>query len=176
MPVVKRICHKHISRGVVAVQYDAIGECLLFAMEEVLGDDATESIMNAWENAFMVLANAFIDTENELRAELESIAGYSGMTDMTVTEVFPTQDGGKEICLHPVNVPTPPHTPDMFVSIIIPLEDGDETRTTMKIISDNGKDMKIAVPFSEEIASKYLIGNAVIGTVLKVSVPCGNLN
>lgn len=41
--------------------YPIVGTCLLQAIKEVLGDAATEEIMEAWRVAYGFLADIFID-------------------------------------------------------------------------------------------------------------------
>ncbi len=67
MPAVKGIAHKHVSLGVTPEQYPIVGENLLAAISEVLGDAATPEILGAWEEAYSVIAAAFIGVETEMR-------------------------------------------------------------------------------------------------------------
>ena len=66
VPVVQAIAAKHIAAGVSAEHYPIVGEALLGAMVDVLGDlDA--SILDAWGAAYGFLANIFIGVETDLR-------------------------------------------------------------------------------------------------------------
>src|SRR5690606_11732984 len=66
MPAIIQIAHKHVSLGVKPEHYPIVGEFLLKAMEEVLGDAATDDIINAWTEAYGVIADAFIDVEKSM--------------------------------------------------------------------------------------------------------------
>ncbi|MFF0829773.1 NO-inducible flavohemoprotein [Brevibacillus sp. NPDC003359] len=66
LPVVKQIGHKHRSLGVKAEHYPIVGENLLAAIKDVLGDAATDEILQAWAEAYGVIADAFIGVEHEM--------------------------------------------------------------------------------------------------------------
>ena len=46
-----------------------IGECLLAAMKDVLGNAATPEVMEAWTEAYKSLADIFITREKEIYRE-----------------------------------------------------------------------------------------------------------
>ncbi len=45
---------------------DQVGKNLLLAIKEVLGDAATEDVLNAWAEAYEVIAKVFIDVEKDM--------------------------------------------------------------------------------------------------------------
>ena len=69
---VERIAHAHVNTRVIAEQYPVIGECLLAAMKDVLGDAATPEVMDAWTEAYNNLANIFIGREKEIYHEQDA--------------------------------------------------------------------------------------------------------
>ncbi|MBA9025140.1 NO-inducible flavohemoprotein [Peribacillus huizhouensis] len=66
IPVVKQIAHKHRSLTVKPEHYPIVGKYLLAAIKEVLGDAATDEILQAWGEAYGVIAQVFIDIEKEM--------------------------------------------------------------------------------------------------------------
>lgn len=170
---IQGVCHKHISRGVSVEQYDAIAECFLSAMLHVLGEEASENIMSSWTEAFALLASLYIQNEARIRKELEAKAGYSGFVNMCVLATEEDDDGNKKISLKPESLPVPSHKPGQFVSIAITTNNGEETMTSMKIADDENDRLWISVPKSMEKASLYLLTNVNVGSILKVSIPCG---
>ncbi|TCZ78261.1 NO-inducible flavohemoprotein [Paenibacillus albiflavus] len=79
LPVVKQIGHKHRSLGIQPEAYPIVGENLLAAIKDVLGDAATDEILQAWGEAYGVIADAFIGVEAEMYKETEDQAGgWSG--------------------------------------------------------------------------------------------------
>ena len=57
----------HVGVKILPQHYPWVGEALLGAIKEVLGDAATPvEVMDAWEEAYGFLAKVFIDREKEL--------------------------------------------------------------------------------------------------------------
>ncbi|WP_019570552.1 NO-inducible flavohemoprotein [Thioalkalivibrio sp. ALE11] len=116
---VRRIAHKHVSLRVTADQYAIVGEHLLGAMGEVLGEAATPEIVGAWEQAYWELARILIDAEQSLYDEQAAqTGGWTGWRrfrihskmpesrEITSFELVP-EDGGA----------IPEHRPGQYVSV-----------------------------------------------------------
>ncbi|RUM43871.1 MAG: hypothetical protein DSY46_07020 [Hydrogenimonas sp.] len=56
----------HVEKKVKPEHYPLVGEALLDAMKEVLGDAATEEVLEAWKEAYFFLADVLIAREAEL--------------------------------------------------------------------------------------------------------------
>lgn len=67
-PVVNRIGVIHCNAKVQPEHYPIVGKHLLGAIKEVLGDGATEDIINAWAKTYGVIAEVFINNEKEMYA------------------------------------------------------------------------------------------------------------
>jgi nitric oxide dioxygenase len=52
--------------NVQAEHYPIVGTVLLAAMQDVLGDAASDEIIEAWKEAYFFLADIFIAKEKEL--------------------------------------------------------------------------------------------------------------
>lgn len=63
---VETIAHRHVKTHVRPEQYSIVGESLLQAMKDVLGETANDEVMTAWEEAYGVLAEVFINREDEI--------------------------------------------------------------------------------------------------------------
>lgn len=171
LPTVLRIAHKHVSRGVTPEHYAAVGECLLFAIGDVLGAAATEPIMTAWEEAFGFLADTCIATEKDLREKLAEAAGFDGMVDMRVSS---TDDGTEDdqqrmIGFVPMEYDVPPYAKGQFVAVVV---DGLMTSVPLVVADGDQKEMTVNVRDNKEKATIALQGLKV-GDVVKVSMPCG---
>src|SRR5690606_38697886 len=66
IPAVVQIAHKHRSLGIEKEHYPIVGYHLLGAIKEVLGEAATPEIIEAWGEAYGVIADAFIGIEKEM--------------------------------------------------------------------------------------------------------------
>jgi nitric oxide dioxygenase len=69
---VEKVANIHVNVDVKPEHYPWVGEALLGAIEEVLGEAATPEIMNAWKEAFFFLADVFINKEQEIYAKQAS--------------------------------------------------------------------------------------------------------
>lgn len=75
LPVVKQIAHKHRSLGIKPEHYPIVGKHLLMAIKDVLGDAATDEILDAWGEAYGIIADAFIGVEAEMYTEARNQTG-----------------------------------------------------------------------------------------------------
>jgi len=56
----------HVDAHVLPEHYPWVGESLLGAIKEVLADQATDEVLNAWDEAFTFLSRVFISKEEEI--------------------------------------------------------------------------------------------------------------
>ncbi|MBP2078570.1 NO-inducible flavohemoprotein [Oceanobacillus polygoni] len=75
VPVVKQIAQKHRSLNIKPEHYPIVGENLLLAIKDVLGDAATDEIIDAWAKAYGVIADVFISVEAEMYDEVKETPG-----------------------------------------------------------------------------------------------------
>ncbi|MGL5648343.1 MAG: globin domain-containing protein [Clostridium sp.] len=67
-PAVEKIGHVHVDAKVKAEHYPIVGECLLRAIKTVLGDGATDEVIEAWGKAYGEIAQVFIGVEKDMYA------------------------------------------------------------------------------------------------------------
>lgn len=85
VPVVKQIGHKHRSLNILPEHYPIVGKHLLLAIKDVLGDAATDEIIDAWAEAYGVIADVFISVEKEMYDEAEGqTGGWAGFRSFVV--------------------------------------------------------------------------------------------
>jgi len=68
LPAVKKIGKRHVEVGILPEHYPIVGQNLLVAIKDVLGDAATDEIIEAWRKAYGVIADIFIQVEQEIYA------------------------------------------------------------------------------------------------------------
>ena len=68
LPAVKKIGQVHVNTNVKPEHYPIVGQNLLIAIKEVLGDAATDEVLSAWGEAYGVIAQVFIDVEKDIYA------------------------------------------------------------------------------------------------------------
>src|SRR5690625_4027109 len=87
LPNVKSIAHKHRSLQIKPEHYPIVGKHLLLAIKDVLGDAATDEIINAWEIAYGEIANVFIQVEQEMYEQAaEKQGGWNGFRNFQVVK------------------------------------------------------------------------------------------
>ncbi|HTH45386.1 MAG TPA: globin domain-containing protein, partial [Oxalicibacterium sp.] len=121
-PVISRIVNKHASLGVTAAHYPIVGEHLLRAIKEVLGDAATPELLAAWAEAYGLLAQALIDEENRMYRAAGIEAG--DLFAMRVVAVNEESEQVRSFTLTPVDSALPDFRPGQYVSVAVDLPDG----------------------------------------------------
>jgi nitric oxide dioxygenase len=66
---IERIAARHVETHIKAEHYPAVANALLPAIRDVLGDAATDDVLNAWGEAYWFLADVLIGREAEVYAE-----------------------------------------------------------------------------------------------------------
>jgi len=56
-PIIEELGSRHVGYGAEDGYYDAVGECLLYAIETTLGDDWNSEVERAWTEAYTVVAD-----------------------------------------------------------------------------------------------------------------------
>jgi nitric oxide dioxygenase len=146
---VTRIAHKHCSLGVAAEQYPVVGQNLLAAIADVLGEAATPSIVAAWEEAYGALADIFIDVEGKLYAEVAARpGGWRGWRDFVVAHRRPESEVVTTFYLAPLDRgPIADYSPGQYISIAVDVPAIDLQQIRQYSLSDapNGRTYRISV-------------------------------
>ncbi|WP_271853487.1 NO-inducible flavohemoprotein [Planococcus maritimus] len=182
LPAVVQIANKHVSLGVKAEHYPIVGEYLLKAIEEVLGDAATDEIINAWAEAYGVIADVFISIENGMYEKSETQEnGWSFFKDFTIARKVKESDNITSFYLKPAdgnNVPSYDAGQYITVRLAIPGEEflfnrqyslsqasrPDEFRISVKREADNDPNGLVSVYLHEQMEE---------GDTIEVSAPAG---
>lgn len=92
-PVINLIANKHASLGIRAEHYPIVGKHLLASIKEVLGDAASDELVNAWGVAYGALADVFIEAEGNLYKEAATRdGGWSGWRTFRVVDKVKESD------------------------------------------------------------------------------------
>lgn len=111
LPAVEKIAQKHVSFQITPDQYDIVGTHLLATIDELLSPG--QAVLDAWAEAYGVLAQIFINRESEIYDQ--SAGGEGGWrgtrefeliqksreSDLITSFVFKPVDGGKVTPFHP---------------------------------------------------------------------------
>ncbi|KOQ37939.1 NO-inducible flavohemoprotein, partial [Achromobacter xylosoxidans] len=118
-PVVTRIVHKHVSLGIRPEHYPIVGKHLLASIREVLGEAATDELVDAWAAAYGQLADMLI--AEEARLYVDSATKPGGWTGWRAFRVVGKQPESAEITsfyLAPADGgEVPAYRPGQYVSV-----------------------------------------------------------
>lgn len=179
-PAVERIAQKHVGLQILPEHYPHVGEALLGAIKAVLGDAATDEILEAWGEAYWFLAHILIAREERLYGELESAeGGWSGWRNFRVDEVIRESSVITSFILKPTDGGTViRHKPGQYLTFWLEIPGHPPVKRNYSISNaPNGFYYRISVKREPMgLASGWLHDNAEPGTVLKVAPPAGEFH
>jgi len=180
--VMKRIAYKHVSLGIRPEQYTIVGQHLLGAVGDVLGDAVTQEVAEAWGEVYWLFAAQLIAEE----ARLYQRAGVDPADALrryrVVRRIEETADV-ISLVLEPVDdADLPEVRPGQYVSVFVDLPGGDRQPRQYTVSSTAfGTRLQITVRRVTGVngapdgrVSCYLHDNVRVGDVLDVSAPAGD--
>ncbi|WP_209123835.1 NO-inducible flavohemoprotein [Alkalihalobacillus sp. BA299] len=184
IPVVRQIAHKHRSLNVKAEHYPIVGKHLLLAIKDVLGDAATDDIINAWAEAYEVIADVFISVEREMYEEAERKAGgWKEFRKFTVAKKEQESDVITSFYLRPTDgEEISDFLPGQYISIKAVIDGEEYTHIRQYSLSDVAKKGYYRISVKREdgrddipagIVSTYLHHDVNEGDILEVTAPAG---
>ncbi|MES1935003.1 NO-inducible flavohemoprotein [Salinisphaera hydrothermalis] len=115
---VELIAQKHASLGIAPEHYPIVGEHLLASIREVLGDAATDDIIDAWAVAYGELADLFIERERQIYVAQENQHGWAGFKPFVVTDREHVAHDVVSLHLAPADGrPLADHAPGRYVAV-----------------------------------------------------------
>ncbi|WP_282941736.1 NO-inducible flavohemoprotein [Paenibacillus sp. RC67] len=185
LPTVKQIAQKHCSLGVKAEHYPIVGQNLLEAIKDVLGEAATDEIISAWAEAYGVIADVFIQTEQEMYDHAAGQAGgWQGFRRFVVERKVEESDVITSFYLVPEDQQEiTGFEPGQYVSVKLTIPGQTYTHIRQYSLSDApGRPYyRISVKREEAIdgkpagtVSNYLHRDVSVGDILELSVPAGD--
>ena len=179
VPVVVRIAHKHRSLGVLPEHYTIVGQYLLAAIKEVLQDAATDEIINAWAEAYGVIADIFISVEEDLYKAAEQDGGWrmfksfridrKEVESELITSIYLVPKDGEKL---------PAATAGQYVTVRAAVP-GEEYLMNRQYTLTEATDSyyRISVKTEQDAAPAGIVSTfihaAEIGTTIDVSAPAG---
>lgn len=183
--VLKGIANKHVSLGVRPEQYPIVGQHLLAAIKDVLGDAATDDIISAWAQAYGNLADILMGMESGLAEETAARpGGWTGWREFVVRAKQPESDVITSFVLEPADgLPVVNFEPGQYISVAVQVPQLGLQQIRQYSLSDapNGRSYRISVkreggadPAQAGYVSTLLHDRIQVGDVIKVAAPYGN--
>lgn len=179
---VELIAQKHASLMIKPAHYPIVGENLLASIREVLGEGATDEVINAWGEAYQFLADILIAREQEIYAQNASVkGGWVGFRDFTVYKKEKESDVITSFYLKAADggaVPT--YLPGQYITVRVPTPNGSTTMRNYSLsCAPNGEYLRISVKkesspgYADGYVSNYLHNHIKLNNSLEVGAPCG---
>lgn len=185
MPVVDLIGHKHASLSIQPEQYEIVGTHLLASIKEVLGEAATEDIVQAWAVAYQQLADIMIGHEHKIYQAKENEANnWIGWKAFTVKSKVVESGEITSFYLVPADgSAVVQHQPGQYISIKVFLEriGLEQIRQYSISCAPNNEYYRISIKreLGKEIDMNGMISNHLHdhineGDTVEISSPSGN--
>jgi nitric oxide dioxygenase len=179
---VERITQKHVALNILPEHYPFVAAALLGAIKDVLGDAATEEVLEAWGEAYWFLADLLMAREANIYARLAAApGGWNGWRDFAVEGTTPESEVIRSFIL----VPTDGrgvlrHRPGQYLTFVLDVPGAGHLMRNYSI-SSAPEDRSYRISVNREarpgvppgLVSNWLHDHAGPGTVLKVAPPAG---
>lgn len=181
---VERIAHKHTSFHIKAEHYQIVGHHLIETLRELAPEAFTPAVEEAWTEAYLFLAQIFIDREEELyQLREKALGGWRGTRRFVVVEktsesklvtsfVLEPEDGGKVL----------DYQPGQYLGIQVSPTGSDNVEIRQYSLSQapTGTSYRISVKkeqsseHADGLVSNYLHRELNVGSTLDVMPPAGD--
>lgn len=177
-PLVAKIVNKHAALQILPEHYPIVGNCLLRAIREVLGEEiATQAVIDAWAAAYGQLAEILIGAEESVyQQNAEQPGGWRGARRFRIARkeveseeitsfYFQPVDGGALLDFQP----------GQYIGLRLEL-DGEELRRTYSLSdAPNGREYRISVKREAEgKVSNHLHDEMKVGDEIDLFPPAGD--
>lgn len=172
---VETIAQKHAALRILPEHYPIVGANLLASIREVLGDAATDEIINAWAEAYGFLANILIGREEQIyRIQARAEHGWNGFKRFRIMRKVAESDVISSFYLQPVDGGKVPHyKPGQYITVRVP--DGENTTMRNYSLSSAPRPEHFRISVKSEpkgTVSGYLHSLSE-GDEIEVGPPCG---
>jgi nitric oxide dioxygenase len=183
-PAVELIAQKHCSLGIQPEQYPIVGKHLLAAIQEVMGDAATDEILAAVGEAYQLLADVCIERERQIYAEQRAATGgWNGYRSFVVDRKEPESDVITSFYLKPADgAAIPAWLPGQYITVKIDHPTTPTSPRNYSLSNQPGSDhFRISIKREASLTadapaglvSTYLHDEIQAGDTLQIGPPCG---
>ncbi|WP_338286331.1 NO-inducible flavohemoprotein [Luteolibacter sp. LG18] len=173
---VERIAQKHAGLGIQPEHYPVVGANLLASIREVLGEAATDDIIDAWAEAYGFLANILIGREGAIyRDQAEAEHGWAGFKPFTIARKQVESEVITSFYLKPVDdSKVPSYKPGQYLTVRVPDAVSGTTMRNYSLSSAHSPEgFRISVKAEPSGSVSGFLHAQEEGTVLEIGPPCG---
>lgn len=183
--MVERIAQKHTSFHIKPDDYNIVGHHLIETLRELLPEQFTQEVEQAWTNAYGVLANIFINREEQLYSERESsTGGWRGKRAFSLVEKIKESELVTSFIFEPIDrQPVLDYQTGQYLGIELKPEGALYNEIRQYSLSDkpNGSSYRISVkreltpePTPNGLISNYLHDYLEVGDLVDLHAPAGD--
>ena len=175
-PLVAQIINKHVALQVLPEHYPLVGNCLLRAIREVLGEAiATDAVIEAWAAAYQQLADLLIGQEERLyQAKAEAPGGWRGARPFRIARKvkeseeitsfhLQAEDGG----------PLMEFLPGQYIGLRLEINGKEERRNYSLSAAGNGREYRISVKREPVGVVSNALHDMPEGAIVELFAPAG---
>ncbi len=175
-PLVAQIINKHVALQVLPEHYPLVGNCLLRAIREVLGEAiATDAVIDAWAAAYQQLADLLIGQEERLyQAKAEAPGGWRGARPFRIARKvkeseeitsfhLQAEDGG----------PLMEFLPGQYIGLRLEINSKEERRNYSLSAAGNGREYRISVKREPGGVVSNALHDMPEGAIVELFAPAG---
>ncbi|MDP2575799.1 NO-inducible flavohemoprotein [Vibrio penaeicida] len=177
LPAVEKIAQKHTSFNITSEQYQIVGSHLLSTIDELFSPG--QEVLDAWGEAYGLLAKVFIDREESIYTETEAqTGGWRGTREFVVKQK--TQESGviTSFIFEPTDQkPVVDYKPGQYLGLYLKPEQFEHQEIRQYSLSDtpNGRSYRISVKREAQgIVSNFLHDTLKEGDTVKLAPPSGD--
>ncbi len=181
---VELIAQKHASLMIKPEHYPIVGENLLASIREVLGEAATDDIINAWAAAYGFLADILIGREKQIYDEnAKKPGGWEGFKSFRVSRKEKESSNITSFYLVAADgAPLPAFKPGQYITVRVKTPDGQTTMRNYSLSDKPGQphfriSVKRELPPEANTPAGYvsnMLHDAIeAGDTIEIAPPCG---
>ncbi|MDN3555851.1 NO-inducible flavohemoprotein [Halomonas maura] len=172
------VVSKHVSLDIRPEQYPIVGECLMAAIGEVLGEAVTPEIADAWGALYEELAGLLIELEAHRYRDFEHRpGGWRGPRDFHIAAIRQESAVIRSFVLTPVDGgAVADFAPGQYIGVRLVIDGEPVYRHYSLSAAPNGESYRISVKREPEgTASRHLHDAMAVGDTLALLPPAGAL-
>lgn len=183
--MVERIAHKHTSFHIKPEHYQVVGHHLIETLRELLPAQFTHEVELAWTRAYQVLADIFINREEQLYCKKEqSLGGWRGKRAFSVVDKYKESELVTSFIFEPIDrQPVMEHQVGQYLALEVKPQGAKYNEIRQYSLSNraNGSDYRISVKRElgradapQGLISNYLHEHLQVGDLIDLYAPAGD--
>ncbi|MCS2609179.1 NO-inducible flavohemoprotein [Halomonas dongshanensis] len=176
--VMETVVNKHVSLDIRPHHYPIVGECLMAAIAEVLGEAVTPEIADAWGALYQELAGLLIELEEQrYRAFEQKPGGWRGPRRFVIEAIRQESSVIRSFVLTPEDGgPVAEHAPGQYIGVKLRIDGEPVHRHYSLSAMPNGRSYQLSIKREAHgVVSRYFHDQLSVGDVLELLPPAGEL-